>query len=616
MASESIRRGHLIYGSGVGGLTVLRDGTSVICAGLDYWFRKQDGSADAGTIESHILSEWRLTARLGVQELRAPPARPEDSPRWSKAPGAVGVPFLRFPQWHVCTFCRELTYQRNRSATSIKCNLCSQDGKGKRFLVQVPLITLCADGHLQEFPWTSWIQNCSCETPALKLRQAGGSGLANYTLSCTNCGKRRTLRGALNEAGLGQCPGERPWVLGAEPDRCDFERRGALRNATNVYFPEVVSSVFVPRQAPSVPRGLLDVLGTGRLPQVVSALLTEPADAPSTLKLLRAAAGSALDQYDNEQLSAAMRHLALADADDLVSLNEGDYRKAEFDVLCRDIDDTDLLVKKSPIEAYGSGLPGGFAGIGLVQELVVTKALAGFGRLFPPGSDETTRTRQGTELLWKSSPPRERRWLPATRVKGEGLFIILEEERVRAWENRDEVKRRVRSLVDEARSSRYATNAPGDIGARLILLHTLSHLIIHRMVFNAGYSAASLSERLYAREPSDLSDGMAAVLVYTASGDADGSLGGLVRLGLPGVFETTVTEAIADARWCSTDPVCMELGGSERQGPDGLNLAACHACAHVPETACESFNVLLDRALVIGSFDEPDLGYFSGHLPW
>jgi hypothetical protein len=68
--------------------------------------------------------------------------------------------------------------------------------------------------------------------------------------------------------------------------------------------------------------------------------------------------------------------------------------------------------------------------------------------------------------------------------------------------------------------------------------------------------------------------------------------------------------ALSDAQWCSTDPVCMDAG-DKGQGPDSCNLAACHGCALVPETSCEEFNRFLDRGLVIGTFDEPSLGYFS-----
>lgn len=84
-----------------------------------------------------------------------------------------------------------------------------------------------------------------------------------------------------------------------------------------------------------------------------------------------------------------------------------------------------------------------------------------------------------------------------------------------------------------------------------------------------------------------------------------------MRLGRPGRLERLVHDAIEGARWCSSDPICMELGGTERQGPDGLNLAACHSCAHLPETACENFNVLLDRGLLIGSLTDSGIGFFN-----
>jgi hypothetical protein len=88
---------------------------------------------------------------------------------------------------------------------------------------------------------------------------------------------------------------------------------------------------------------------------------------------------------------------------------------------------------------------------------------------------------------------------------------------------------------------------------------------------------------------------MAGILLYTAAGDADGTLGGLVGLGKPGNLERILLGALDDARWCASDPICRESDG---QGPDGLNLAACHACALLPETSCEFQNRLLDRGVV------------------
>jgi hypothetical protein len=117
----------------------------------------------------------------------------------------------------------------------------------------------------------------------------------------------------------------------------------------------------------------------------------------------------------------------------------------------------------------------------------------------------------------------------------------------------------------------------------------------------------NLRERIYCHVDTDLP--MNGILIYTASGDSEGSLGGLVRQGNPGNLENIVTAALYSAQWCSSDPVCMESRG---QGPDSCNLAACHSCCLLPETSCERGNRLLDRALIVGTLDTAEVGYFEG----
>jgi hypothetical protein len=103
---------------------------------------------------------------------------------------------------------------------------------------------------------------------------------------------------------------------------------------------------------------------------------------------------------------------------------------------------------------------------------------------------------------------------------------------------------------------------------------------------------------------------MNGVLIYTSSGDSEGSMGGLVRQAREGNFHKLVKEVIEDARWCSADPVCFDIGSTTGQGPDSLNGAACHNCAIVPETSCEEFNRLLDRSTLIGSYNALKTGFF------
>ena len=101
---------------------------------------------------------------------------------------------------------------------------------------------------------------------------------------------------------------------------------------------------------------------------------------------------------------------------------------------------------------------------------------------------------------------------------------------------------------------------------------------------------------------------MAGIFIYTASGDSEGTLGGLVRQGRPDTFPNIFKKAISSARTCSSDPVCILSHG---QGRDALNLAACHACALLPETCCEERNGFLDRGVLIGTYNNKKMGFYS-----
>jgi len=101
---------------------------------------------------------------------------------------------------------------------------------------------------------------------------------------------------------------------------------------------------------------------------------------------------------------------------------------------------------------------------------------------------------------------------------------------------------------------------------------------------------------------------MAGLLLYTATSDSAGSLGGVVAKAQPARLAASFRELAARSAWCSADPLCVESGPS---GVDGLNLAACHACCLLPEVSCEEMNLLLDRAMLIGTPSEPDAGFLG-----
>jgi hypothetical protein len=217
--------------------------------------------------------------------------------------------------------------------------------------------------------------------------------------------------------------------------------------------------------------------------------------------------------------------------------------------------------------------------------------------------------------LFRNPPTqRQERWLPAIEVFGEGIYIELNEQKIHRWQMQNEnwLTNRLNDGFVTRLAGVFQTLAPASAADRkwaskYLLLHSLAHILINQFVFECGYSSASLRERLYisadARAP------MAGILIYTAAGDSEGTLGGLVRLGQPDRFGSIVLRAISRASWCSADPVCSEnLGG---QGSRLVNLAACHACILLPETSCETINQGLDRAMVVGTPDNRKYGLMS-----
>ena len=96
-----------------------------------------------------------------------------------------------------------------------------------------------------------------------------------------------------------------------------------------------------------------------------------------------------------------------------------------------------------------------------------------------------------------------------------------------------------------------------------IALHSLSHLLIKQLCFECGYASASLRERLYV----DCNQERSGILIYTADGDSEGTLGGLVRQGESDILPNVIKRALHEASWCSSDPLCIE---GENQGLLGL----------------------------------------------
>jgi hypothetical protein len=101
---------------------------------------------------------------------------------------------------------------------------------------------------------------------------------------------------------------------------------------------------------------------------------------------------------------------------------------------------------------------------------------------------------------------------------------------------------------------------------------------------------------------------MEGVLIYTASGDSEGTLGGLIEQASKDRLYPIFIRALERMMYCSSDPNCSE---GEFMYQSTANGAACHSCGFVSETSCEMGNQLLDRRLLININPNENYGFFN-----
>lgn len=619
-----IRRAQLVSPFGVGAMTTGPDGISMMTAGLDAWFRREGGGEDSLNLDTSefTVEEWRLQRYLRVSEFRlAPDYRSPRTLASGVAPNAtLTVPMVRFPQMHFCRNgkCLRLTQLPLHARGRKRCPHCERG-----LLVQVPFVAICARGHAQDFPFREWVHRSLTPTCSgvLRLRSTGGSSLAAQVVEC-DCDKSRTMasitEGSADRSFLSAnladgepytCPGRSPWHGTEKPSGCGIPIKGSLRSASNVYYAVTRSSIYLPQSNDPAIDTILELFQSHVGLATVLQVLRDTGQRGTAVSI-RNIARADLEQFGDSTLEAALdayfseRPDVPREDDSGPAEGETEFRRAEFSVLGEPQHHAEIESRAFPIAAYGEWMSEHFERIVLIDRLRETRAMVGFERIVP---ETPTQVDERKRLLRAQSETAGDDWLPAALVYGEGIFFALHEDRLRTWERRDPVLQRAAVLkhrFDQAASRRNLQDRA--LAGRLPMVHTFAHLLINQLTYECGYSSASLRERLYVSPPPRA---MAGLLIYTAAGDAEGTMGGLVRMGRPEHLTRIVTQALENATWCSADPVCMEVGSTSGQGPDSCNLAACHNCALVPETACEQFNRFLDRGFVIGGIDDSELGY-------
>ena len=590
-----IKRGFLIGPWGVGAIVPFPNNESLMIAGLDVWEYK-------GFEREFVIDEPRLCQRLGTSELRLPP----DFRDSRAAPaGFLKIPAIRFPRWHYCPICGLMQKVTSYSETP-RCQGLHERLKGNRKPILLPetIVVACSHGHINDFPVAEWLhESCGAvynpNQCKIRRRESGNvSSVASVTYECS-CGANAYLNPTAAFSGKLpiKCSGAMPW-LGVGSSPCVDAAFVVNRDATSLWQGEVRSSLYIPTEDVVQDRRVLDALDS--VYKTLSEMKRNGADVTPVLQFT--AVNSRVDPVAfTRAFERRYVHEVGMGKENLKEVCEDEYRENEYRVLIKSSggDSQAFHSIACDLRDYAGSLMRAFSAITLVPKLKETRALVGFRR--------SLSGKRGLLAPLRSSANRDN-WLPAISVFGEGIFVEFDQKHLKSWSEQPAVMKRVALLHGAYRDNRASEQwRHGSIRPEFVLLHTFAHLLINELTFSCGYGAASLRERLYCGMASN-AERMSGVLVYTASGDADGSLGGLVHNGSPGLLEELIEKAVEKARWCSRDPICIQSHG---QGPGSCNLAACHSCALLPETCCEFGNGLLDRGLVIGTMEDPSVGYFN-----
>lgn len=591
------------------------------------------------------IEDLRLSEALGVRLVGPNLKTTEDLNLKTirRCPPSVG--YVRFPKWFFCPKCHKFQpwdkwvedeengeEQINKVAMTHYCEVTHQDER----LRQPRFVVICEKGHLDDFPWREWVHQCptedlpeACREAPLRYSTTSNHGLAGLVISCSHegCGKSRTMDGATTPGSLRFlrnkqgciCTGHHFWK-DEKGSACHSEHLTVVpRGSASIYFPNVISSLTLPHPLAKIVKGL-NRLGASTLEKLrkepleektfdkITGRLEESLGAEPDEGLLREAI-ALWKRLDNAQTGSLPPGKTALRPEDL------DYRYDEFKYLCNpdasDIQDDDVL-KCQRVDNFGDYQAEceplqDCCSLTLVHRLRVVKVMKTFTRLRPLDPDDPTDSlpsegegKDGHAPI-QASPVDVLNYgkfksLPAYEMRGEGIFLRFNDTKIESWA-RSLQPHQMKAFLKNFNSSRQKKRFPAiqnevDL-AKFVFLHTLAHLLIREMSFMCGYNVTSLAERIYCSTAAH--NRMAGILIYTASGDSEGSLGGLVRLGQLDCFPTIFARAVESGRSCSNDPLC---GISEGQGRDGLNHAACHACTLLPETSCEWSNILLDRALV------------------
>jgi hypothetical protein len=596
----TVRQSQVVTTFGPGAMVDLLTDAALV-GGLDFWSYDRNFAIPhiaEPRLRDSIVERFKQLNRELSQEhpFRAPPIGNDREP--SKF---AGIQVLEFPHWFVCQNPKCHALQRKDGLELKNQRYVHQCDRAQTECVPVRFVSACKRGHIDEFPWIGFVHEIQgsprCASPTLTFEEGPTGDFNDIFIACV-CGLREKLSQVMGGLKI-KCQGERPWLGREGHEPCKEETRLLVRTASNSYFPQVMSALSIPDPAGELQEKVREVW------DVLKNATKDLLPAFRQIEKVRIA----LEGFTDEAVLGGIKAIA---EDRTVS--SGPIRTAEFHQfvaakpeVAGDLPKVDEKFFARTTKVKG-GLPKGVARVVVAAKLREVVAQLGFTRIEPQSPDLQGEYDLGVKTAALGLTTN---WLPASEIRGEGVFLQLDELAVREWEDSEPVKARAQELLSGYEDWCRTVEVPPPFpGVRFYMLHSLSHLLMSAISLECGYAASSIRERIYCGPSAKDKTPMAAILLSTGTSGTEGTLGGLVEQGRQ--LRSHLKRAWDLGRLCSNDPVCGTHSPHGDHSERHLEGAACHGCLFVAECSCERFNRYLDRALVVPSIGHPaELAFFA-----
>ncbi|AWR98137.1 DUF1998 domain-containing protein [Acidianus sulfidivorans JP7] len=502
---------------------------------------------------------------------------PATSPLYSTA---------EFPrEWRLCTKSHNSNSHLHilfKAIDSKNCPVCKNSETSP-----APFVAICNNGHLDEvnFDWLMH-QGKKCKTNYYYFEVTGSSPL-DAKIKCPSCDVEKNVDEIIKMKTkcTGRLPEKEPLSKishGKHKENCDEEMSIVRRRSLAVYQPEILVLLTLPKYDRPIVKVLMNSTVKTTIDTWRVMLGNSEYNDEAAKKLLSSLRKNVKQEYVNE-----IEKFINGGINELLTIYDSLYNPQQTESLYDFIfEEFEALINKNNTENFKMLDPKIVPQQDKIPSLLV----------YPIEVLRTVTVQIGYKrIAYHYGEPKMQPigediysdgtlWFPGFENKGEGIFITFN------GNPPDLSKYHAYSLWESEESTKQKWPQMEKNPQLFTWLHTLSHSLITTISLYAGYSSASIRERIYVNKDGN----KGGILIYTTSFGTDGSLGGLIET--VNNFDKILDQAIRRIKICSNDPLCKEI----QKTNDRKNGAACYSCLFISETSCEYNNTFLDRHMILG----------------